>query len=264
MELKGRRVLVVGLGLSGLAAARLLIREGARVKATDLRPAGQLRPEVKDLEALGVELHLGGHPERLFSEAQLIVISPGVPLYQPGLVAARAQGVEIIGELGLAASLLKIPMVAVSGTNGKSTTTALIAHLLQAGGRRVFLGGNIGRALSQCLTDEPQAELAVVEVSSFQLEALPFFKPKVAVMTNLSPDHLDRHPNYEAYVQVKARLWADLGPQDALVLNRADQTLPSLARDCQARLYLFDLNQSQKPGTDDPGAYLTDRARALL
>ena len=259
MDFKGRRVLVVGLGLSGLAAARYMVGQGALVRATDNRPAEKLGPEAKELEAKGVELILGEHPEAIFTQAGLIVVSPGVPLSLPGLKAAREAGVEIVGEMGLAASLMDLPLVAVSGTNGKSTTTALIAHLLEAAGKKVFLGGNIGRPLIEYLMMDQPAQVGVVEVSSYQLETMPRFGPKVAVLTNLSPDHLDRHGTFEAYCRAKARLWADMGPEDWLIVNRDDTASTTLARDSRTGVLTFGLTRAE-----GPGASPLDRVRAFL
>ena len=259
MELKGREVLVVGLGMSGLAAARFLVREGARVRATDSRTAAEMGDGIRELEEAGVELFLGHNPSGIFTQADLIVVSPGVPLSLPGLAAARDKGIEIVGEMGLAASLIDLPLVAVSGTNGKSTTTALIAHLLEAAGKKVFLGGNIGRPLIDYELSEEEAEIGVIEVSSYQLETMPFFRPKVAVLTNLSPDHLDRHGTYEAYAAAKARLWADLGEDERLILNRDDEASTTLARDCRTSVLTFGLTRAE-----GPGASPADRARAFL
>ena len=262
MRLEGRQATVIGLGLSGLAAVRLLLRERARVRATDRRPAAKLGPAAADLAGRGVDLFLGGHPAEAAEGSDLMVVSPGVPLDLPLLSAARSHGAEIIGEMGLAAAFLKMPMVAVSGTNGKSTTTALIAHLLAAAGKRVFVGGNIGRPLTEGVLDEPEAEVAVVEVSSFQLETMPYFRPRVAVMLNISPDHLDRYPDYMAYARSKTRLWQDLSPEDDLVLNGQDSFVRSLAAGCPARQYLFAPEIFDGPGaaTIDGRAVLRDQA----
>lgn len=261
MELRGRHTLVVGLGLSGRAAARLLLREGARVAATDSRTAEELKSALNGLSGSGVEFHLGGHSPELFTSPELIVLSPGVPSDLPEIEAARKAGVEVIGELALAASLTELPTVAVTGTNGKSTTTALIAHLLEASGKKVFLGGNIGRPLSELILDEPEAEIAVVEVSSYQLENLPFFKPRVAVLTNLSPDHLDRHGTFENYARTKARIWADLDERDFVITNSQDKATTSLVRACRARRTIFGPSPAESPGYFPAGptrASLTD------
>ena len=261
MELEGRRVLVVGLGRSGLAAARFLARAGAEVWATDTQPASQLEAQTASLNDLEIKFFLGGHPQEAFIASDLIVISPGVPFDLPPLTAARSSGVEIIGEMGLAAAFLDKPLIAVSGTNGKSTTTALIAAMLEASGRAIFTGGNIGRPLTDCLLFEPEAELAVVEVSSFQLETMPYFRPQVGVVVNLSPDHLNRHPDFDSYARLKARLWADMGPEDDLILNGSDERLLSLANGAQARRHLFSLTP---PSEVKPGAYHLKEGGAWL
>ena len=260
MDLAGKNILVVGLGLSGLASARFLAGRGASVKATDQRTAEKLGPEIRELEEAGVEFYLGRHPQEIFSRADLIVVSPGVPLTLEPLARAREEGVPVVGEMGLAVSLIEdLPLVAVSGTNGKSTTTALIAHLLERAGKKVFLGGNIGRPLIEYLMIDQKAEVGVIEVSSYQLETMPRFAPKVAVLTNLSPDHLDRHGSFAAYAAAKARLWADLGRDDWLLINRDDPASTTLARDSRTSILTFGLTRAEGPGASP--AY---RARAFL
>ncbi len=253
MELKGRRVLVVGLGQSGLAAIRFLERRGAVLAATDLRSAEELGPVMEELDGLGVELYLGGHPHRAFESAELIVVSPGVPLDQPPIKAARLRGATIIGEMGLAVRYLDAPMVAVTGTNGKSTTAALIADMLVAAGQRVFLGGNIGRPLIEAVDMTPPPETVVIEVSSFQLEAMNRFKPMAAVMLNLTPDHLDRHRDFATYARLKARLWADMDAEDSLILNAAQPLLLELAGETRARVLYFGLETPIGPGAFKAG-----------
>jgi len=253
IELQGRPVLVVGLGLSGLAAARFLAGRGAEVWATDIRPAENLGPGVGELEKLGIRLFLGGHSNKVLAGRELIVVSPGVRLDQAWLQDAAAAGVEIIGEMGLAAQFVETPLVAVTGTNGKSTTCALIAELLQASGRSVFLGGNIGRPLTELLLGGETAEVAVVEVSSFQLETMPRFNPRVAAVLNLAPDHLDRHADFATYAGLKARIWADLSAEDALIVNAGDAYLLSLAKSARARRYLFGLAPFEGPGAFSDG-----------
>lgn len=244
MELKGRRTAVFGLGLSGLSAGRFLVDRGAKVTAVDHQPAGKLAGRIKQLTDLGIEVAVGDQASPALAKADLIVVSPGIPLTQPDLVAARDRGVEIIGEMGLAALHLAEQsdrtLIAVSGTNGKSTTTALIAALLEAAGRKVFLGGNIGRPLIECLIDEPEADYIVAEVSSYQLETMPLFKPKAAVLVNISPDHLDRHGDLETYARIKSRMWADMGPDDLLMINGRDELSVRLARSASARVFRFN------------------------
>src|SRR5688500_5223156 len=215
----GQRVLVVGAARSGIAAAELLVRRGALVTITDVKPAIDLAPA---LGVQGIALELGGHQVATFTGADLIVASPGVRLDQPVFDAARAAGVPIVGELELASRWLKGRVIAITGTKGKSTTTTLIGRMLEAGGRRVLVGGNIGTALSGQVDDSTEDTLHVVETSSFQLEATVTFHPWIAVLLNFSADHLDRHGSVEEYAAAKARIFARQTDGDWAVLNADD------------------------------------------
>jgi UDP-N-acetylmuramoylalanine--D-glutamate ligase len=221
---EGRRVLVVGLSRSGLAAARALHRLGLEVSGSD---AQKELPEasLQELRALGVRLELGGHTDETFLGADWIVLSPGVPPMVGSLQRAREAGRPILGEMELAwrlahASGKDVPFVAVTGTNGKSTTTMMVSKILEAAGREHLLGGNLGTPLADRL--DPTPPLVVAEVSSFQLEEIQAFRPRVGAMLNLAPDHLDRYPDYESYVEAKARLCLNMGEGDTLVYNAAD------------------------------------------
>ncbi|MDT8335583.1 MAG: UDP-N-acetylmuramoyl-L-alanine--D-glutamate ligase, partial [Desulfurivibrionaceae bacterium] len=219
----GTGVLVVGLGRSGIAAARLLHKLGAAVKGIDSAPEELIDRDFRDWASRsGVELECASHRDSLPGGIELVVVSPGVPLDLPLLVEAGAKGVKVVGELALAASLVSIPTVAVTGTNGKSTVTELIGEMFRAAGRRVFVGGNLGSPLSEYLLDPFEAEVLVLEVSSFQLDTAPDFRPEVGVLLNISPDHLDRYDDYEHYAASKFALFAAQGNSDAAVLNRDD------------------------------------------
>lgn len=196
-QVAGKKAIVVGLGKSGTSAARLLVAQGAKVLGTD---AGQGEGLGVGLEKLGVELVLGGHEGVDFQGADLIVVSPGVPPF-PALDEAARAGALVIGEVELAARFLNAPIVAIGGTNGKSTTTTLLGNLLEAAGIRAFVGGNLGEPA--CNAPEQSPEIAVLEVSSFQMERLHSFRPKVAVLLNITEDHLDRYPSFEAYAYAK-------------------------------------------------------------
>jgi len=222
LELFGRKALVVGLARSGVAAGRLLCREGAIVTATDVRPASALADAVARLLPLGVRFELGGHEEAAFLAADLIVVSPGVPLAGPELGAARRAGVPILGEAELASRFVPEPLVAITGTNGKSTTTALIGHLLSAAGKRVFVGGNLGTPFCERVLDGGELDVSVVELSSFQLEAVETLRPQVAVLTNLTPDHLDRYPDADAYYEAKRAIFRAQEAGDFAVVNAGD------------------------------------------
>ena len=193
MDLSNKRVIVVGLGKSGVAAARLCLRRGARVLGTDAAPAEKLP---RELGQLGVELCLGGHAGVDFARADLIVLSPGVPPL-PQLAHATA---PVIGEMELAARCVTAPILAVGGTNGKSTTTTLCADMLRAGGQRIFAGANLGTPACEA-ADQP-LDVVVFEVSSFQLEHAPSFHPKVSVLLNISEDHLDRYASFDVQVRI--------------------------------------------------------------
>jgi UDP-N-acetylmuramoylalanine--D-glutamate ligase len=216
MELTGKRVIVVGLGKSGVAAARFCHARGARVVATD----SARRENLSDAAlALPVEIRAGGHHEVHFDSADLVVVSPGVPPL-PELEIAENAGAEVIGELELGARFIDIPVVAVGGTNGKSTTTTLLGELLRAGGRRVFVGGNLGTPAVEAVGRG--VELCVLEVSSFQLERAPSFHPAVSVLLNVSEDHLDRYPSFLAYAEAKGNAFVNQTSADAAVYPADD------------------------------------------
>lgn len=205
---KDKLVVVVGLGLSGRAAVNLLLRHGARVVATDRSSKEQVAPEVHKLDC---ELVLGGHEGVPFSRADLVVVSPGVPQF-PGLDAAVAAGVEVIGETELASRFLEVPICAIGGTNGKSSVTVLFGHLLEAANQRVFVGGNLGEPA--CDAPGQGVDTVVYEVSSFQMERVPSFRPRAAVLLNVSEDHLDRYPDFDAYVAAKGNCFANQQEED--------------------------------------------------
>jgi len=215
----GKRVVVVGAARSGIAAAELLARKGARVTLSESRDAFDATDR---LRGSGVALELGGHQEGTFAAADLVVTSPGVPLEQPVFDAARARGVEIIGELELAWRWLQGRVIAITGTKGKSTTTTLIGRMLHAGGRRALVGGNIGVPLSAQVGESTADTIHVVEASSFQLETTTTFRPWIAVWLNFAADHLDRHPTVEAYASAKARILANQSGDDWVVVNADD------------------------------------------
>ncbi|HEY7790892.1 MAG TPA: UDP-N-acetylmuramoyl-L-alanine--D-glutamate ligase [Vicinamibacterales bacterium] len=240
-----KRVTVVGAARSGVAAAALLARRGAQVTLTDLRP------EIDAAEGLrnaGVELALGGHPSGVFERADLIVLSPGVPGSQPLIADARQRGVPVMGEIELASRWLKGKVIAITGTKGKSTTTTLTGRVLQAGGRRAIVGGNIGLPLSAQVDASTPETLHVVEVSSFQLEETDTFHPWIAVLLNLSADHLDRHGTREAYAAAKARIFANQAADDWTVVNADDPAVLALADRSAARRLPFAMDRAMAEG----------------
>ena len=253
----GRRVVVVGAARSGVAAAELLVRRGASVILTDLRPALDDAPR---LRAAGVEVELGGHRPETLAAADLIVLSPGVPFGQPALAAARAAGVPIIGELELASRWLRGRIVAITGTKGKSTTTTLTGRMLEEGGYRVLVGGNIGRALSAQVEDSTDDTIHVIEASSFQLETTDTFHPWIAVLLNFSPDHLDRHADVAEYAAAKTRIFANQTPADWSVVNADDAGSLTLASDARSRRLLFALTRQLPDGVIVTGGAIVRRS----
>jgi UDP-N-acetylmuramoylalanine--D-glutamate ligase len=237
--LGGRTVAVVGLARSGVAACRLLRRLGARVLASDAKPRAALARDALALEGEGVRLAAGGHPPEAFEGAELVVLSPGVPTGLPALAGLRARGVPVIGELELAWRVMEAEVLAVTGTNGKTTTTALTGALLAEQSRPVLVAGNIGTPLSAGALGFPPDGLVVLEVSSFQLETAERFHPRVAAILNLTPDHLDRHGSMARYVEAKARIFANQTAADCTVLNADDPPTAALAPRTRAQVVWF-------------------------
>jgi UDP-N-acetylmuramoylalanine--D-glutamate ligase len=239
MELAGKNVVVVGLARSGVAAAEFVAGRGARVVATDGKPEGELAQEAVRLRERGIALEVGGHRLETFRHADVVVVSPGVPWNAPELQAARAAGAEVIGELELGYRFLKGTVAAITGTKGKSTTTAALGAMLREAGGDVRVGGNIGTAVSGLVEGSTEATTFVLEVSSFQLEASDTFHPRVAVFLNLSADHLDRHATFAEYAEAKARIFARQDERDWAVVNADDPGVLALAARARARRLPF-------------------------
>jgi UDP-N-acetylmuramoylalanine--D-glutamate ligase len=228
MDVKGKRVLVVGLGKSGVASALFLAERGARVAVSDAKSPEQLREEIPVLLDHGISVETGQHNERTFRDQDLIVVSPGVPFDVPQLVQARARGVPVIGEVELAARFLKGHIVAITGSNGKTTTTTLAGEILLAGGRKTLVGGNIGTPAITFVDQSTEDTWVVLEISSFQLETVETFHPHIAVVLNITPDHLDRHHTFENYAAAKARIFENQTAADFVVLNADNEPCAEL------------------------------------
>jgi UDP-N-acetylmuramoylalanine--D-glutamate ligase len=237
----GKRVLVVGAGKSGMAAARFCANRGAQVIVSDRRGASELM-SASDALRPDIQWELGGHVESSFLNADLIVVSPGVPEIAE-LAAARKKGVEITGEIELASRFVKAPIVAITGTNGKSTTTALAGEIAQKTGRPTFVGGNLGTPLVQAVGTPAAGEggLVVVELSSFQLETCETLHPRAAALLNLTPDHLDRYASMGAYGAAKMRIAKNMGMRDTLVVNGDDDWLAAKAAGLTVPVSFFSL-----------------------
>jgi UDP-N-acetylmuramoylalanine--D-glutamate ligase len=256
-DVTGKRVTVVGAARSGVAAAELLAHRGASVTLTDTRAAV---PEAEPLGGLGIALELGGHRAESFDAADLIVVSPGVPPEQPLVHAARTRGVPVIAEIELAYRWLKGRVIAITGTKGKSTTTALTGRILERAGLKVTVGGNIGAPLSAQVSESTPDTFHVVETSSFQLEQIDTFHPWIAVMLNFSPDHLDRHPSVDAYAAAKARIFENQSGDDWAVINADDPSVLALAKAARSRQRLFAIHGPISEGTVLDRGWITDRS----
>jgi len=260
LELKGKKVLVVGLGKSGLAAALFLRRRGAQVTVSDVRSAEALAKDIPALLEQGVMVEAGGHGLLTFRRQDLIVVSPGVPLDTPELVQARNLGLPIIGELELAARFLKGRILAITGSNGKTTTTALTGEILKEAGLHTLVGGNIGVPVVSLIEESTDESWAVLEVSSFQLESTEEFRPAVAVILNITPDHLDRHGSFENYASAKERIFARQHADDALVLNADNARTAETAQRAPGKVYWFSLEHKVRKGAWIEDGYVVFRA----
>ncbi|MBU8899228.1 UDP-N-acetylmuramoyl-L-alanine--D-glutamate ligase [Corallococcus sp. H22C18031201] len=241
-SLSGRKVLVFGLAKSGVAALRLLLAKGAQVTALDARSREALGDVATELESRGVTLVSGATPPGLLERQDLVVVSPGVPLALPELQAARAAGVPVWGEVELAACFLTVtPLLGITGTNGKSTTTALTGELYARAGLRTFVGGNLGRPLAEAALSPGDWDALVVELSSFQLEGIHALRPHGAALLNLTPDHLDRYANHQEYGEAKARIFRNQHGTDFAVVNADDADVMRLAQAARVPVYGFSL-----------------------
>ncbi len=248
MELKNKRVLVVGLGKSGIAAAMFLRRQGARVTVSDARSAVALAQEIPALLDAGVMVESGGHGLLTFRRQDLIVISPGVPLDTPEVRQVISFGVHVIGELELASRFLKGRILAITGSNGKTTTTTLVGKILAESGAPTLVGGNIGTPVIDLISSSTDETVNVLEVSSFQLETIEQFRPWIAVVLNITPDHLDRHGSFENYAAMKTRITEHQQAEDFLVLNAEDKPTQMVAAKTKAQIFWFSPRRPIKQG----------------
>ncbi|MBM4273241.1 MAG: UDP-N-acetylmuramoyl-L-alanine--D-glutamate ligase [Deltaproteobacteria bacterium] len=246
MDLNGKNILVVGLARTGAALCRFLAEKGARVTVTDQALAADLEAFREEIAGLGVREELGV-PQPQWQGYDLILPSPGVPPETPWLEAARAAGIPVWGELELASHFITRPIYAVSGTNGKTTTTTLLGELLQASGCKPLVGGNIGTPLISLLPRQEEADCLVIEVSSFQLDTAPSFHPQAGILLNITPDHLDRYPDFAGYVASKAGLFRNFGPEDLKVLNADDPWVAALGSR-PGRTYYFSTERPLSQG----------------
>jgi UDP-N-acetylmuramoylalanine--D-glutamate ligase len=251
MDLRNKRVLVVGLGRSGVASAFFLQEHGAKVTVSDTKSEAQLQNEVAALLDRGVSIEAGRHGERTFRDQDLIVVSPGVPPDQPQLQHARSLGIPVIGEVELAFRFLQGKVLAITGSNGKTTTTSLIGEILSKAGKKTLVGGNIGTPVISLAGKTTPDTLVVLEISSFQLETIVQFCPWIAAILNITPDHLDRHHTFQAYVAAKARMFENQHASDFGVLHADDPACVALKGKVKGSLFWFSRKQPV-----DNGAFL--------
>ena len=251
-DLQGKRVLVVGLARTGEVVSLFAAGYGATVTATDEKPESELAPTAEKLREAGVKLELGGHTTETFLGKDLIVVSPGVPANLPSLAKARSAGIPVWSEIELAWRFLRGKLVAITGSNGKTTTTALVAHILTTAGIPTLVGGNIGTPLLALVESSTDSTVTVAEVSSFQLETIDAFRPEIGVLLNLTPDHLDRHASFEEYAAAKMRLFANQLDRDCAVLNADD---PEVTKRMPAKQQVFWFSRQKRVAA---GAFLRD------
>lgn len=248
MELNGKNVLVVGLAKTGVACARFLASKGARVTVTDMRDEVALAGQLALLEGYGIRRELTRHDAGTFTGSDLIVVSPGVPCTLAQLVMAHEAGVEIISEIELASRFIQAPLVAITGTNGKTTTTTITGDIFLKNGFPTFVGGNIGNPLIELVESGEPVERVVAEISSFQLEWISAFRPRVAVLLNLSEDHLDRYASYDEYIAAKLRIFENQTEDDYAVVNSDDKLVREHVGGLRARLFPFSRKQELEEG----------------
>ncbi len=246
MELKNKRVLVVGLGRSGLSSALFLREHGARVTVSDTRSAEALAKEIPALLEAGIMVESGGHGLLTFRRQDLIVVSPGIPMDTPEVKQAKAFGLTVIGELELGSRFLKGRVVAITGSNGKTTTTTLLGKIFEEAGGPTLVGGNIGLPVIDLVEKSTAETVSVLEVSSFQLETIEEFHPWIAVVLNITPDHLDRHGSFENYAAAKTRITERQEAKDFLVLNAEDKPTQMVAAKTRAQIYWFSTRRPVK------------------
>ncbi len=265
MQLQGKRILVVGAGKSGQAVCEFLVEKKALVSLTDASSSEQIPDVAKALSDRGITLFLGEYPQVTREDYNLLVVSPGVPLTVPPVEQARKAGVPVMGELELAYRFARAPVVAITGTNGKTTTTSLLGQMFQEAGYRTLVAGNIGLPLIQEVEKYSDQDRIVAEVSSFQLETSQTFAPRVSVILNITPDHLDRHGSMEEYVRAKARILAHQGPDDWAVLNYDDPLTRNLAGNCSAGVLFFSTRHILESGIfiQEDQIVLRDKGRQL-
>lgn len=248
VDLEGKRCVVVGLGLSGISLIKFLKQNNAKIFVSDSRSSEELKETINKIADKNIKCEFGGHTAPFFLNGELIIISPGIPYDIPPLKEARKKGIQIIGEMELAFRFITCPVLAITGTNGKSTTVSLLHNMILKSGKRSFLGGNIGKPLIDLVLSGEKVDYAVVEVSSFQLETTEQFHPKIAACLNVTADHLDRHPTFEEYLNFKKRIYLKMDKEDLLILNGEDKYTNKFGGEKKVKRQFFSRETKTKDG----------------
>ncbi|MCE1187661.1 MAG: UDP-N-acetylmuramoyl-L-alanine--D-glutamate ligase [Ignavibacteria bacterium] len=256
MEIQGKKITVLGAERSGIGAAKLLKKLGARPFVSDFAEAGKLTDRIQEMQNEGIDYETGGHSDKVY-DAEFCVISPGVPSHAPVVVEMKNRGMEIISELEFAANFCKGKIIGITGTNGKSTTTALVDHLLKAAGYFCVLAGNYGKAFSEVVLDVPEDGFVALEISSFQLDHTYFFAPAVAMILNITPDHLNRYNNsMQEYAEAKFKIFKNFTDSNLLILNYDNEYLQSDKISAKGTVHYFSLTTQLKTGISKFGEEL--------
>jgi UDP-N-acetylmuramoylalanine--D-glutamate ligase len=258
MDLRGKKVLVVGMARTGIATAKFLRAKGSLVTTTEVKPEEEMREAVQELKGLDLSTEWGGHRTETFLKQDIIVVSPGVDLSLDPIQKAIRRGVRVISEIELAYQFIHVPILAITGTNGKTTTTLLLGEMLKEGGRSVGVGGNVGEPLILFADGGDRWEVLVVEISSFQLEAIEDFRPRISVLLNITEDHLDRYSSYTDYIETKVRIFANQNSGDVAILNRDDPIVMRFGEKVKAKKVLFSMGEKL-----EEGAFLNDQTISL-
>jgi UDP-N-acetylmuramoylalanine--D-glutamate ligase len=239
MDLHQKNILIVGLGISGMAAARFAKNNGGIVTITDIAEEDALTGYLQEVRKIDARTELGGHNIETFESADFIIVSPGVPHTILPIEQAKKKGIPVLGEIELASRYIREPIIAISGTNGKTTTTRLLGNMLESSGFKVFVGGNIGNPLIDYAGGEKTADIVVAEVSSFQLDTIDTFRPRVSVLLNISEDHLDRYPDFNSYAMSKGRIFKNQAEGDTAVINGSDPFISLISNTLRTRILSF-------------------------
>ena len=248
INFKDKKIVVIGMGRSGISVARLLNNLGGHVFLSDSKNASELKSEIRDLKNENIEFETGRHTEKILRNTDLIILSPGVPSDTDLLKVASGKNIPVLSEVEIAYQLLKSPIIAVTGTNGKTTTTTLIGEILKSSGYKTEVAGNIGNPLSNLVNKTDKDNLIVAEISSFQLENIDKFKPWISLILNITPDHLNRHKDLEGYIEAKKKIFINQEKEDFLILNADDPVVSRMAEEAKCKVLFFSRKKELKEG----------------